>query len=104
MHFVIAVARKIVSAADLHLPPSVEWTEFVDYELDSANQRDHFQLGGLARPSNNLSDDEDIADNAIEINMDNIMARFNSYTQKVTRANALLYQLDGSLNGDLSDE
>ena len=81
MSFVNKIANLIVGQSaidDLKLPETEAWCTFIDNEVKESNKRDAIKLGGVSKPDRNLtSDDEDAV---MDVNMENIMARFNSYS------------------------
>lgn len=54
------------------------WKEFVGGELDESNKRNKKTLGGSTRPQEEDPADDD---NGYDVQMDKIMARFNSFNQ-----------------------
>ena len=84
MSFVIEVANLIQKSTDLTLPVLSEWDHFTSTELEESNRKDNIKLGGVSRPTHADSGDEG---DSIEINMENIMARFNSYSQMMSASN-----------------
>lgn len=57
-----------------------EWKAFVEGELSKSNKKNNKTLGGSSRPSD---DDNQEDENEInyDVQMDKIMARFNSFNQ-----------------------
>jgi len=55
---------------------SSEWTEYLVGELETSNERNNRNLGGR---TTEVNDDEDET-NQFDVNMDNIMKRFKSFT------------------------
>lgn len=54
------------------------WKEFVDGELDKSNKKNKRTLGGTTRaPDEDANED----DTGYDVQMDKIMARFNSFDQ-----------------------
>lgn len=56
---------------------SEQWIEYVSGELETSNERNRRNLGG--RPTS-TTEDEDDNENKFDVNMDNIMKRFKSFT------------------------
>lgn len=84
MGFVTQLANLIITAKSKDLESlegasavfTDEWTEYVNGELESSNERNRRNLGG--RPSSTT--DEDDETNQFDVNMENIMKRFKSFS------------------------
>lgn len=86
MFFVIKVSNKLIARKEADefektCPEqfsSDAWTQFVAGELERSNKKDNINLGGVSRPGRDDSD----SDNEVgfEVNMENIMSRFNTYS------------------------
>lgn len=63
-----------------YLDNVTDWKSFVEGELSKSNKKNNKTLGGSSRPS---EDDKEEDDNEInyDVQMDKIMARFNSFNQ-----------------------
>jgi len=87
MGFVIKLANLILKRVEQdnlnEYAPEIfeneDWKAFCEGELDSSNKTNAKSLGGHTRSINN---DDDMMDDApIDVNMEKIMARFNTYSQ-----------------------
>ena len=66
-----------------NLPNKEEWNKFVEGELKKTNEENNTHLGGQ-QPRTSMDEDDDGKD--YEMNMDNIMAKFNSFSQKMSNS------------------
>ena len=94
MGFVIKLANIIQKRVELdnlaEYAPEIfendDWRSFCEGELDESNKTNSKSLGGHARSINN---DDDLLDDApMDINMEKIMARFNTYSQQVSQSSS----------------
>lgn len=92
MAFVIKLANLIVKRVDqdnlAQYAPEIfqnyNWKAFCEGELDSSNKNNSKSLGGHTRSINN--DDDMLDDAPMDVNMEKIMARFNTYSQQVSQS------------------
>lgn len=63
---------------------SKDWEKFVEGELENSNDRNSKNLGG--RPTSTTSDDDET--NQFEVNMDNIMKRFQCFNNTMQNYNS----------------
>lgn len=63
-----------------------DWKAFLEGELDSSNKTNAKSLGGHTRSINN--DDDMLDDAPMDVNMEKIMARFNTYSQQVSQSSS----------------
>lgn len=88
MSFVVKLSNKFISRKDIDdLYKNCaeefgcdEWKEFTGNELAKSNSKDNVNLGGVSRPNHGDNDSDD-DENSIEVNMESIMSRFNTYSQ-----------------------
>jgi len=94
MGFVIKLANIIQKRVELdnlaECAPEIfendDWKSFCEGELDESNKTNSKSLGGHTRSTNN---DDDLLDDApMDINMEKIMARFNTYSQQVSQSSS----------------
>ncbi len=90
MGFVVKLSNLIKRRAEVdHLAAlvpeqlqSTEWRLFVQGELDQSNTNNNKSLGGHSR---SLPDEEEEEETPIDVNMERIMARFNTYSQLMSQ-------------------
>jgi hypothetical protein len=90
MGFVVKLSNLIKRRAEVdrltELVPeqlnSTEWRLFTNGELDKSNTNNNKSLGGHSR---SLPDEEEEDEPPIDVNMERIMARFNTYSQLVSQ-------------------
>lgn len=90
MGFVIKLANLIKRRAEVdHLTDlvpeqlnSTEWRLFINGELDKSNTNNNKSLGGHSRSQ---PDEEEEEETPIDVNMERIMARFNTYSQMMSQ-------------------
>lgn len=90
MGFVIKLSNLIKRRAEVdHLVDlvpeqlkSTEWRLFEQGELDQSNTTNNKSLGGHSR---SLPDEEEEEETPIDVNMERIMARFNTYSQMMSQ-------------------
>lgn len=64
-----------------------DWKEYCAGELDTSNKTNAKSLGGHTRAGN---DDDNFEDEApIDVNMEKIMARFNTYSQQMSQSSSM---------------
>ncbi len=63
-----------------------DWRSFCEGELDTSNKTNSKSLGGHARTTSN--DDDMLDDAPMDVNMEKIMARFNTYSQQVSQSSS----------------
>lgn len=92
MGFVIELANIITKRVEVeHLSdyaPEIfendDWKNFCSGELDQSNKTNSKSLGGHTRQT-----EDDVFDDApMDINMEKIMARFNTYSQQVSQSSS----------------
>lgn len=83
MGFVIKLANQLqknresfTGQANVEDVFGTQWAEFASEELEKSNERNARNLGGR-RGTNNDTEDDDT--NQFDVNMDNIMKRFNCF-------------------------
>jgi len=90
MGFVIKLSNLIKRRAEVdhltELAPeqlnSTEWRLFVNGELDKSNINNNKSLGGHTR---SMPDEEEEEETSIDVNMERIMARINTYSQMMSQ-------------------
>lgn len=78
---------------------STEWRLFINGELDKSNTNNNKSLGGHSRSQ---PDDEEEEETPIDVNMERIMARFNTYSQMMSQ-NSYSRSADDDDNEEFED-